>query len=209
MNPHLRVDLATDVLEVEGIRLAPAQPVYLMLNKPRGLLTTRQDERARATVYDCLQGLEMAHVAPVGRLDKASEGLLLFSNDTRWAAGLTDPQRHVDKLYHVQIDQPPTPALIEALRAGVRVQADWLQVKAATILRCGERHGWLEVTLDEGRNRHLRRLLGALGVNVLRLVRIGIGPLRLDELPKGAFRHLTPAEVEALRAGRRHDGHQR
>ncbi len=134
----------------------------------------------------------------MGRLDQASEGLLLFTNDTDWAARLTDPASHIDKLYHVQVDRVADEPLTRSMEAGVAVQGEWLSAKRARILRRGGRTSWLEVVLDEGRNRHLRRLLAALGVGVLRLVRVSIGPLPLGDLPKGAFRHLTQEEIEAL-----------
>jgi 23S rRNA pseudouridine2605 synthase len=197
-NPLQRVDLKHDVLEITGQTLAPKERIYFMLNKPRGLLTTRADEHHRATIYNCLQGMDLPHLVPVGRLDKASEGLLLLTNDTQWAAHLTDPQQHVDKTYHVQIDQPPTPACCAAITAGIWIDEILLKVKTATILRSGSRHGWLEITLDEGKNRHIRRLLGALDLHVLRLVRVSIGPLQLGDLPKGAFRSLTALEIQAL-----------
>lgn len=197
-NPLQRVDLKLDVLDISGQVLAPKERMYLMLNKPRGLLTTRTDEHHRATIYSCLQGLDLPHLVPVGRLDKASEGLLLLTNDTQWAAHLTDPKQHVDKTYHVQIDQPPTPAFCAAITTGIWIGDMLLKVKTATILRSGNRHGWLEITLDEGKNRHIRRLLGALDLHVLRLVRVSIGSLQLGDLPKGAFRSLTAVEIQSL-----------
>jgi 23S rRNA pseudouridine2605 synthase len=188
---------------VDGRPLAAAAMVYIALNKPRGLVTTRADERARDTVYRCLDGADLPWLAPVGRLDKASEGLLLFSNDTAWAARITDPAQGTGKTYHVQIDRIPDTALVAELMAGVTLSdGTVLDVVAARVLRAGERHGWLEIVLDEGRNRHLRRLVAALDCAVLRLVRVAIGPVSLGTLAKGAWRALTPAEVAAL--GGRH-----
>ncbi len=194
-------------IEVDGVALAAAPLTYLVLNKPRGLVTTTADEHARDTVYRCLQDANLPWVAPVGRLDKASEGLLLMTNDTVWAARITDPGRGVEKTYHVQIDRVPDAALIAALRAGVSLaDGTRLGVVGARILRTGERHGWLEIVLDEGRNRHLRRLLAALGVDVLRLVRVAIGELVLGDLAKGAWRLLDADEVRRL-DGTRATGH--
>ena len=174
-----------------------------MLNKPRGLVTTTQDEKGRSTVYDCLRGNELPWVAPVGRLDKASEGLLLFTNDTPWAVKVMDPEAHLDKIYHVQIDCLAGEDLLEKMTVGIRaVEGDFLQVKRVRRLHQGKRNSWLEVVLDEGRNRHIRRLLSSLGLNVLRLVRVAIGPLELGNLPKGKVRHLTEAErLSLIRAG--------
>lgn len=195
-DPNHRVDLDRDRLAVDGVALRRPSFVYLMVNKPRGLVTTRSDEKGRDTVYTCLDDPALPWVAPVGRLDRASEGLLLFTNDTGWAARLLDPATHVDKTYHVQIDRLADEDLLQRLRAGVRAGADGeeLTVKQVSVLRTGVRHCWLEIVLDEGRNRHIRRLLEALGTAVLRLVRVAIGRLALGDLPKGACRPLTPAE---------------
>ncbi len=170
-----------------------------MLNKPRGLVTTTADEQGRATVYECLRDPSLPRVFPVGRLDQASEGLLLFTNDTQWAERITAPETHVDKTYHVQVDGLADDALLGRLRQGVTTaEGDFLAVKRAALLRQGSRNSWLELVLDEGKNRHLRRLLAALGLEVLRLMRVAIGPLELGNLVKGAWRNLTPEEVGRL-----------
>jgi 23S rRNA pseudouridine2605 synthase len=202
-DPAFRVDLARDRVALDGAEAreadAAARRVYLALNKPRGLVTTRSDPQGRPTVYACLDDPELPFVSPVGRLDKASEGLLLFTNDTRWAARVTDPAGHVDKTYHVQVGAVADDALLARMEAGVDTpEGERLAVKRARLLRHGARNSWLEVVLDEGRNRHIRRICGALGVETLRLVRVAIGPLALGELDKGAWRHLTDDEVRAL-----------
>ncbi|MBV9879220.1 MAG: rRNA pseudouridine synthase [Gemmatirosa sp.] len=197
-DPSFRVDPGRAEIAVDGQAVRARRTVYLALNKPRGLVTTRDDPQGRETVYACLADRSLPFVSPVGRLDKASEGLLLFTNDTRWAARLLDPASHVDKVYHVQIDRVPDEALLTALTAGVDDASERLAAKAVRVLRHGERTAWLEVVLDEGRNRHIRRLLAALDVEVLRLVRVAIGPLALGTLAKGAWRHLTAAEMGAL-----------
>ena len=196
--PSLRLDLDRARIEVDGTPVGARRTVYLALNKPRGLVTTRDDPQGRETVYACLDDPALPFVSPVGRLDKASEGLLLFTNDTRWAARVLDPVGHVDKTYHVQIDRVADDALLDALRAGVESDGERLAVKSVRVLRAAERTSWLEIVLDEGRNRHIRRLLDALGVEVLRLVRVAIGPLSLGTLPKGGWRHLTVEEVRRL-----------
>ena len=178
-----------------------ASPRYLMLNKPRGLVTTTRDEQGRDTVYRCFDGADLPWLAPVGRLDKASEGLLLFSNDPAWAARITGGG--VAKAYHVQVDAVPDEARLQALRAGVEIAGERLAAVSVELLRHGARNAWLEIVLDEGRNRHIRRLLEANGLGVLRLVRVAIGPLRLGELAKGAWRELTAGEVAALAPTRR------
>lgn len=194
-----RVNLETDRICVDDKAVAPVRRVYLMLNKPRGLVTTTVDEQGRETVYSLLSDARLPWVAPVGRLDKASEGLLLFTNDSRWAAKLLDPASQVAKVYHVQIDRVADDALLARIVEGVPVPGEApLAARRVSVLRMGEKNSWLEIVLDEGRNRHIRRLLEALGVQVLRLVRVAIGPLRLGDLPKRQWRELSSSEKQAL-----------
>lgn len=199
-NPARRVHPSHTGIAVDGQLVSAAQKGYWMLNKPRGLVTTAQDEQERATVYRCFDGANLPWIFPVGRLDRASEGLLLFTNDTVWAARILDPARQIDKTYHVQVDRLPAAEWIEPLLAGVEDRGEWLTVRALHVLRSGTRNAWLEVVLDQGRNRQIRRMLAAVGVGVLRLMRIRIGELPLGDLPKGAFRALTEAEHLALAA---------
>lgn len=194
----LRIDPDHDSIGVDGKRVVAERKVYLMLNKPRGLVTTRDDPEGRGTVYDCLEGLDLPFVSPVGRLDKASEGLLLLSNDTRWANGLLDPASHVDKTYHVQIAASADKAMLERFRQGAVVDGELLTASSIALLRSGGRTAWLEIVLDEGRNRQIRRLLGAFDIEVLRLVRVAIGGLQLGGLAKGKARHLTSEELAIL-----------
>jgi 23S rRNA pseudouridine2605 synthase len=197
----LRVRPGRDTIEVDGAAVTGAERVYLMLNKPRGLVTTADDPQGRATIYSCLTDPSLPFVAPVGRLDKASEGVLLLTNDSRWSARLLDPASHVDKVYHVQVRGADLASIVERVASGVVEQAtgERLDVKAISLLRMGSRSGaWFEVVLDEGKNRQLRRIFAEVGVEVLRLVRVGVGPLVLGDLAKGAWRRLTVAEVRAL-----------
>jgi 23S rRNA pseudouridine2605 synthase len=190
-----------DVIELDGIRVAHVAHVYLMLNKPRGLVTTTDDPQGRATVYECLEGAGLPFVVPVGRLDKASEGLLLLTNDSRWSAALTDPRSHVDKTYHVQVRGPDLEGAMARVAAGVVEGAtgERLDVKSIELLRTGSRSGgWFAVVLDEGKNRQLRRIFSEVGLEVQRLVRVAIGPLALGDLAKGAWRALSDAEVRSL-----------
>lgn len=195
-DPEFPVRMDADDVRVQGA--SDIAPLYLMLNKPRGLVTTVRDERGRDTVYRCLDGADLPWLAPVGRLDKASEGLLLFSNDPAWAAGITEPTSVLEKTYHVQVDRVPDATLLRALEAGTVVDGRHLSAVRAALLRHGERTAWLEIVLDEGRNRHIRRLLEAHHVQVLRLVRVAIGALVLGDLAKGAWRRLTAEEVALL-----------
>jgi 23S rRNA pseudouridine2605 synthase len=199
-DPETWIDLAETALAVDGRPVVAEAPVYLMLNKPRGLVTTRHDPEGRPTVYDCLSGVEHTHLSPVGRLDKASEGLLLFTNDTQFANALLDPETHVAKTYHVQIDRQADAALLETMARGVIHDGDVLKARRVRQLRAGEKNAWLEIELDEGRNRHIRRMLEALGVECLRLVRVAIGNLPLGDLEKGAVRPLSETDVRNLRS---------
>lgn len=197
-DPEFPVRQGRDEVVVDGGPAAAVEPVYLALNKPRGLVTTASDERGRDTVYRCLEGSGLPWLAPVGRLDQASEGLLLMSNDPAWAAAITDPATGPDKTYHVQVDALPDDALLAALRAGIHDAGEHLSAKSATLLRSGGKTAWLEIVLDEGRNRQIRRLLAAHGLETRRLVRVAIGPVALGDLAKGAWRRLTDTEVSSL-----------
>jgi 23S rRNA pseudouridine2605 synthase len=196
-NPETTVRLGVDRIEIDGTVVEAAEKVYLMTNKPRGLVTTADDEKGRETVYSLLPK-DLAWIAPVGRLDKGSEGLLLFTNDSGWAARITDPASHVDKTYHVQIDRVADAGLIGKLQKGVEVGGEHFRAKAVRILRSGRKTSWLEIVLDEGKNRQIRRMLEGCGVEVLRLVRVAIGGLQLGDLGKGGCRVLTLEERESL-----------
>jgi 23S rRNA pseudouridine2605 synthase len=191
-DPESPAHMPQDRIEVDSLPLDKKASIYLAMNKPRGVVTTASDEKGRATVYDLLEpGLPW--VGPVGRLDKASEGLLLLTNDSEWADGITAPSGHLDKKYHVQVDCVADGDLLARITSGENLRA-----KDARLLRRGGKNSWLEVTLDEGKNRQIRRLLEALEVKVLRLVRVSIGPLELGDLKKGSVRQLTPEEKKSI-----------
>ncbi len=197
-DPQTPVHLGKDRIEIDGRPLAGNVKIYLALNKPRGVVTTASDEKGRETVYSCVPE-NLPWLAPVGRLDKASEGLLLLTNDSEWAARITAPATHLDKTYHVQISAIADEALLQALRNGIRASdGELLRVKNVRTLRQGERHSWLEIVLDEGKSRHIRRMLEERKIRVLRLVRVAIGPLALGDLAKGATRALAHEEKQAL-----------
>jgi len=199
-DPETPVDPRRDAIEIEGKRIQPAQKIYLMMNKPRGLVTTAADEKGRETVYSVLRksGEHLPWIAPVGRLDKASEGLLLLTNDSEWGARVAEPKTHLEKTYHVQIDKVGDDELRRAIEKGVRSDGDILRARRCTLLRAGEKNCWLEIVLDEGKNRQIRRIFEALGIEVLRLIRVAIGPLQLGTLAKGQFRRLDSKEKKAL-----------
>lgn len=198
-DPNLRINMDRARLAVDEKPLAEAAKHYLAVNKPRGLVTTARDERNRATVYECLPGAGDAWLAPVGRLDKASEGLILFTNDTAWAQRILDPASHLPKTYHVQINRRLEEADLAHLRQGVTLEDGTVaHAAAASLLRSGEKNCWLEIVLHEGINRQIRRMLVALDAEVLRLVRVAIGPVALGTLPKGQSRLLTEQELRAI-----------
>jgi 23S rRNA pseudouridine2605 synthase len=193
-NPETPVRLGVDRVEIAGKPVRAAEKVYLVMNKPRGIVTSAADEKGRDTVYSLLPRGE-GWLAPVGRLDKASEGLLLLTNDSDWAARITDPATHMEKRYHVQIAAKAEERLAEALERGVETpKGEVLKAKKVSVLRTGEKNSWLEIILEEGKNRQIRRMLEAHGIAVLRLVRVAIGPLQLGDLRKGAHRELCAEE---------------
>jgi 23S rRNA pseudouridine2605 synthase len=216
-DPETPVRPDKDHIQVDDQPIDPPAKIYLMLNKPRGLVTTASDEKGRKTIYSLFDerpsgptcaalGIDPARsnlpwLAPVGRLDKASEGLLLLTNDSEWGARIAAPETHLDKTYHVQIGIVADKELIESLVRGVKTEeGDRLRAKQARLLRTGEKNCWLEIVLDEGKSRHIRRMLSELGVDVLRLIRVAIGPLRLGSVSKGAFRVLSETEKRMLDA---------
>jgi len=197
-NSEAPVRLGKDRIEVDGAEVVWAEKAYWMMNKPRSLVTTAHDEKGRETVYAKLPA-GLPWMGPVGRLDKASEGLLLFTNDTQWAAKITAPESHLEKTYSVQYGTAEVERVLQTLLAGVKCSdGEVLRAKSAKPIRAGEKNSWVEIVLDEGKNRQIRRMFEALGIEVLRLVRIAIGPLELGSLGKGMARALTPAEKEKI-----------
>jgi len=197
-DPERATDAERERICLDGETIAAAKRVYIALNKPRGIVVSAADERGRDTVYGLLAGAGLPWLGPVGRLDKASGGLLLLSNDSVWAARLTDPHHHVDKVYHVQIDTIPDSRVLDRMLQGIDDRGEQLAAKRVSLLRAGEKNAWLEIALDEGRNRHIRRLLAAQDIGVLQLIRVAIGSLALGDLAKGQWRHLTAEEVASL-----------
>jgi len=204
-DPDSPVQISHNGIEVDGSPITKASPIYLVMNKPRGVLTTASDEKERRTVYDLLEP-GSPWVGPVGRLDKASEGLLLLTNDSEWAAKITAPTSNLDKKYHVQVNCLADGELLAKITGQCAAMGNFsepnayanLRAKRARLLRHGNKNSWLEITLDEGKNRQIRRLLEALSIQVLRLVRVSIGPLELHDLKKGSVRRLRAEEKKAI-----------
>jgi len=196
-NPE-RPTTSGELIRIDGKNVGTVERLYIALNKPRGLLVTATDNRDRETIFDLPTLSGLPYLAPVGRLDKASEGLLLMSNDSEWAAAIANPESGLLKTYHVQISGIPDQRTLDALLQGIEDNGEHLAVANARILRSGEKNSWLEVALDEGRNRHLRRLLAAFDYEVLRLVRIAVGPVVLGSLAKGEWRALLASELQEI-----------
>jgi 23S rRNA pseudouridine2605 synthase len=200
-DPEAPVSLKLDQVLVDGERVESQARIYVMMNKPRGVVTTASDEKGRETVCDIMnvQNEAGSWLAPVGRLDKASEGLLLLTNDSEWSAHITAPETHLKKTYHVQVGTVVDEQYLQSLVQGVKTKdGEVLRAKQARRLRSGQKNCWLEIVLDEGKNRQIRRMVEAMGVDVLRLVRVAIGPLQLGDLAKGEHRFLTADEKQML-----------
>ncbi len=168
--------------------------LVIALNKPKGLVTTRSDEKNRPTIYECLKDLKR-HVIPVGRLDLATSGLLLLTNDTRFSDWVTDPVNKVKKVYLATVRGEVSQDSLEKMMRGIRDEGELLKADRAVLEKSSKRESHLELTLTEGKNREIRRLCKALGHEVSRLKRIQIGGLSLGELELGHWRSLTQAEV--------------
>jgi len=197
-----KADAGRDEIRVDGKKLAAAERVrYFMLHKPKGYVSTVRDPQGRPTVMDLLAGIE-ERVYPVGRLDYASEGLLLLTNDGGLAEKLTRAASHVPKTYLVKVRGRPGEPAIERLRKGLEISLEdgrRVRTSAARIgLVLDARNPWYEVVLIEGRNRQIRRMFQEVGFLVEKIKRVQLGPLKLD-LPPGRFRPLTASEVEGLK----------
>ena len=197
-DPEVPADPTADLIEMDGVALRASERICIAVNKPRGLVVSASDERGRDTVYALLSDTGLPWLAPVGRLDRASEGLLLMSNDPVWAAHITEPGMHVSKTYRVQVRGLPDQATLQRLQSGVIDRGERLSANSVQVIGGGRKNAWLEIVLVEGRNRQLRRMLAACGHEVLRLMRVAIGSLELGGLPKGAWRTLTEAEIRTL-----------
>jgi pseudouridine synthase len=198
-DPDRWVDLARDRVRFDGKPLEARQRVYVLLHKPAGYLTTYRDPRGRPTVYELIAGVG-TFVSPVGRLDLDTSGLLLMTNDTQLAERVTNPSSHVPKIYRVKASVPLSDDQLRRLRDGIELSDGPTRPAQVARLRGPEGTTGFEITLTEGRNRQVRRMVEALGAEVVELVRVKIGPLGLGTLPAGKWRQLTPAEVRALTA---------
>src|SRR5262245_62891883 len=190
-----------DRVRLDDKPLETRERVYLLLYKPTGYLTTYKDPKGRPTVYDLIAAVG-TFVSPVGRLDLDTSGLLLMTNDTQFAERVTNPLSHVPKTYLVKASTVLTDAQLQSLREGIELADGMTRPAIVGRLRDSAKYTHLEITLTEGRNRQVRRMIEALGARVLKLVRIRVGSIAIGTLPIGKWRMLTGAEVEELRVSR-------
>jgi 23S rRNA pseudouridine2605 synthase len=195
-----KADLERDDIRVDGVRVkAPRGLVYLVLNKPRGVVTTRNDPERRQTVMDLVPAV--AGLFPVGRLDVTTEGLILLTNDGAFAERVAHPRYEVPRVYQAKVHGVPDEKALERLRRGVKVDGDFMAVDRARVVEA-DQNAWVELTLHEGKQHEVKRLLEAIGHPVSKLRRVAIGPVTSRGLEPGEFRALQPAEVEGLRRAR-------
>ncbi|MBW1719512.1 MAG: rRNA pseudouridine synthase [Deltaproteobacteria bacterium] len=194
-----KVDPYKNVIRVDKTRIVwEKSPIYLLLNKPKGVLTTVRDPYGRATIMDLL-GKVPGRVYPVGRLDKDSEGLLLLTNDGALAHRLLHPSHKVKKTYHATIRGRPAGAVLDLLRQGVDIEGKMTLPCEMRVLKTTKRSTVLEIVLKEGRKRQIRLMLNKVNHPVIRLIRIKMGPVSLGKLQPGKYRILTSSEVESLK----------
>jgi len=196
-DPEHWLDPKRDRVALDGSPLKAARKEYLLLYKPKGYLTTYRDPKGRKTVYDLLDG-RGRYLFPAGRLDLDSSGLLVMTNDSALAERLTHPDHEVRKTYLVKASVRLDDGQLDALRGGVTLKDGPTRPARVTPLRETGGRTVFEITLTEGRNRQVRRMVEAVGATVLKLVRVAIGPIRIGNLAIGASRPLTPSELRAL-----------
>lgn len=195
-----KADVSKDAIKVDGHRIKPAAPsVYLLLNKPKGVVSTRSDPEGRPTVMDLVP--RVSGLYPVGRLDYATEGLILLTNDGAFAERVAHPRYEVERRYHAKVKGTPTPETLLRARRGLVIEGERLAVDGARVIEPAE-NSWVEVRLHEGKHHEVRRLLQALGHPVEKLKRVGLGMLTVADLKVGEFRSLTPREVTSFLRGR-------
>jgi 23S rRNA pseudouridine2605 synthase len=196
-DPLTWVDLETQVITRKGESPATTETVLIAVNKPRGVVTTRRDERGRRTVYDLLPA-DLPWIFPAGRLDADSEGLLILTNDSSLSVRLTDPKHHIPKTYRVTVIGAPDAATLSKLREGIQLYDGPTRPAALRVIRRRHNATVVEMQLTEGRNRQIRRMWRAVGTRVRRLVRTAIGKFPLGDLPPGAHRILSLADQNLL-----------
>lgn len=197
-NPDQWIDMQRDVVHVDGQPLAARTRLYVLLYKPKGIVTTYKDPEGRPTVYDLVRDID-TFLSPVGRLDMDTSGLLLMTNDNQFAGRVTNPASHVPKTYLIKASTRLTDEQLQQLRDGIELADGPTRPADVTRVRDSEKYTHLEITITEGRNRQVRRMIEALDSHVLKLVRVKIGPIAIGDLPIGKWRALSPAEIDLLK----------
>jgi pseudouridine synthase len=195
----LKADLSKDHIKVDGKRIKDVEPkIILLLNKPRGYLSTVKDPKGRPTVMDLLKNVKW-RIYPIGRLDFDAEGLLLLTNDGDLAHLLSHPRFSIPKTYWVKVAGVPEEKKLARLKRGVLLEDGEAKAVSCSLIRQREKNSWIRVVVTEGRNRLVKRMFSAIGHSVLKLKRVEYGPIQLGDLSFGQFRYLTPEEVERLK----------
>ena len=198
--PDQWVDMERDRVTLDGKPVKPGQMLYILLYKPKGYITTYRDPEGRPTVYDLLPGVD-SFVGTVGRLDQDTSGLLLLTNDSKFAERVTNPESKIAKTYLVKTSTLLSDDDVEKLRNGVELPDGMTRPAKVERIRESAKYTFIELTITEGRNREVRRMIEAVGSKVLKLVRTAIGPIEIGPLEIGKWRDLTDAELAALRSG--------
>jgi pseudouridine synthase len=198
-NPDQWVNFETDKITIDGRPLEAEKPIYILLYKPKGFVTTAKDPDGRPTVYDLVRRIK-TWISPVGRLDLDTTGLLILTNDTQFAEQLTNPDHKVPKTYHAKVKGILTDEQLDQLRNGLELNDGPTRPAIVTRERDSEHYSFIEITITEGRNRQVRRMIEAIGSKVMKLTRVAIGPIRIGDLQVGRHRELTAEELAALKA---------
>ncbi len=187
-----------DKVQFNGETIKPEKKVYVLLNKPKNFITTTEDEKGRKTVMELVQKSAPVRIYPVGRLDRNTTGVLLFTNDGDLAKKLTHPKHNIEKLYHVKLDKNLKPSDLDKIRNGLKLEDGEIQVDDISYIK-GAPHSEVGVKIHSGRNRIVRRIFEHLGYDVIKLDRVVFAGLTKKDLKRGHWRHLTKKEVDFLK----------
>jgi pseudouridine synthase len=198
-DPDVWIDFDRDRILFDGKPLESRERVYILLYKPAGYITTYKDPEGRPTVYDLIADVE-TFVSPAGRLDLDTSGLLILTNDTRFAEQLTNPDHKIAKTYLMKCSTHLADEALEKLRAGVELSDGPTRPAVVKRVRDSGKYSHIEIRITEGRNRQVRRMIEAVGSKVLKLVRTAIGPIEIAGLKIGQWRSLTEREIASLRS---------
>jgi len=192
------VDMVYDSIQIDDAILQPAESkVYILLHKPAGFICTVNDPQKRPTILSLIKNVR-ERIYPVGRLDLDTEGLIILTNDGSFAQTLQHPSSNIPRTYEVKVQGVPTKRSLAALESGVEMDSRMVYAKNVRMKKKTNKNCWIELSLYEGRNRQIKRMLAAIGHSTLRIIRTGFGPLRLDKLPQGTYRNLKRSEIDKI-----------